>query len=133
MPRNITDAGVKVTFALPNAANTVNSNIIDLGSVTPYPVTENLLVRLSGTQSTGANSKNINYTFQHSADTNVSNFTNIAELATKVVAGNAANFPAFTHNVALPPAVKQYIRVIATGEANGGNAADGTGTLQVLL
>lgn len=132
MPRNIADAGLKVTFTLPNAANTVNSNYIDLGSTTPYPVTENILVRLSGTVATAANSKNINYTFQHSADTNVSNFTNIGALATKVVAGNSANAPAFTHNVALPPDTKRYLRVIATGEANGGNSADGTGTLQIL-
>lgn len=133
MPRNIVDAGAKVTFALPNAANTVNSNIIDLGSTTPYPVTENLIVRLSGTVATAANSKNINYTVQDCADTNVSNFANIGALATKVVAGNAANAPAFTHDFALPPSVKRYIRVIATGEANGGNSADGTGTLQLLF
>lgn len=131
MPRNIADADLKVTFALPNAANTVNSNAIDLGSTTPYPVTENILVRLSGSLATAANSKNINYVFQHSAEA-AANFTNIVALAVKVVAGNATNAPAFTRNVALPPDTKRYLRVSATGEANGGNSADGTGTLQIL-
>ncbi len=129
--REIQDAGLKVTFALPNAANTVNSNAIDLGSTTPYPVTENIQVRLSATVATAANSKNINYVLQHSAEA-AANFTNIGALAVKVVAGNATNAPAFTHNVALPPDTKRYLRVSATGEANGGNSADGTGTLQIL-
>ena len=130
--REIQDAGLKVTFALPNAGNTVNSNAIDLGNTTPYPVTEKIQVRLSGSVATAANSKNINYVIQHSAEA-AANFTNIASLAVKVVAGNAANAPAFTHNVALPPDTKRYLRVSATGEANGGNSADGTGTLQLLF
>lgn len=129
--REIKDAGLKVTFALPNAANTVNSNAIDLGSTTPYPITEVIQVRLSATVATGANSLNINYVIQHSAEA-AANFTNIAELAVKVVAGNATNHPVFSHNVALPPSTKRYLRVSAKGEANGGNAADGTGTLEVL-
>ena len=125
------DAGLKVTFTLPNAANTVNSNAIDLGNTSPYPVVESIQVRLSGTVATAANSKNINYVIQHSAEA-AANFTNIAELAVKVVAGNSANAPAFSHNIALPPSTKRYLRVSATGEANGGNSADGTGTLEVL-
>lgn len=129
--REIKDAALKVTFALPNAANTVNSNAIDLGAAVPFPVTGEVTVRLSGSLATAANSKNINYTIQHSAEA-AANFAAIGSLAVKVVAGNASNAPAFTHNVALPPDTKRYLRVSATGEANGGNSADGTGTLEVL-
>jgi hypothetical protein len=117
--------------ALPNAANTINTNVIDLGTATPFPTTGRFTAQIVTTQSTGANSKNINVTIADSADN--SSFTNIAVIGTKVVAGNAANFPASTTNFSLPPSTRRYIRVTATGEANGGNAADGTVTLKLLF
>jgi hypothetical protein len=131
--RRLQDTQLAVSVALPNAANTVATNIIDLGSVTPYPATEHVVVQITTSLATGANNKNINVALQHSDDTNVSNFANIPELAPKVIAGNTANFPATTVNVALPPGAKRYIRATALGEANGGNSADGTLTVKLLF
>lgn len=133
MSNEIQDQQLQKTVALPNAANTVNTAGIDLGA-TPYPAaTKAVEVRLSSGQSTGANSKNINTVLQDSADNTT--FANIAGLGAplQVIAGNAANFPAASINVALPPVTRRYIRASATGEANGGNAADGSLTLKVLL
>lgn len=127
----IKDLTLQANIALPNAANTVNTNGIDLGA-TPYPAaTKKIEVQILTTQSTGANSKNINVTLQDSADN--STFAAIPELAAKVIAGNAANFPAASDVYALPPTVRRYIRASALGEANGGNASDGTLTIALLF
>jgi hypothetical protein len=132
MPRLIKDAhsSLVANIALPNAANTVNTGAIDLGSNAPYPLNEKISVALITTQSTGANSKNINIRLQDSNESNA-NFTNIAVLAATVVAGNAANFPASTTNIPLPASVKRYIRASATGEANGGDSSDGVVSVQL--
>jgi hypothetical protein len=118
---------------LPNAANTVNTSVIDLQTPNtgPFPTTGRFGVQIATTLSTGANSKNINCTIADSAD-NIT-FTNIAACPVEVIAGNAANFPASTFNVSLPPSTRRYIRVTATGEANGGNASDGTITGKLLF
>lgn len=132
--RRILDANYIVTRALPNAT-TVNSNTIDLVQAVPYPVTERVIVSLSTTAATGANNKNINISLQDSADTNTSNFTNISELAVPLIqltdANNAGYSASGEYQVLLPPAVKRYIRCTLVGEANGGNAADGTLTLEL--
>lgn len=129
--RALIDATFVASVALPNAANTVNTSGFDLVQATPYPVTERFLVQVATTQSTGANTKNINVTIQDSAD-NIT-FAAIATLGATVIAGNAANFPAATANYALPPGTRRYVRASALGEANGGNAADGTLTCQFLF
>jgi hypothetical protein len=126
------DALKKVTVALPNAGNTANSNAIDLEQVAPYAVTKQFYVALSSGLATGANNKNITVVLQHS-DEAAANFTNITELATKVITANTANYPAMTHDVALPPSTKRYIRASATGEANGGNAADASLTVELVF
>lgn len=133
--RTFRDALLEQSAALPNAANTVNSNSLDLGSVTPFPVMEKIQVKLSTTVGTGANNKNINLVLQHSAEPNA-NFTNIAELAKPiltVVDDNGGGYPAGEALVYLPPGAKRYIRASATGEANGGDASDGTFTFELLL
>lgn len=132
MPRQIQDAStqVKVTIALPNAANTVNTSVIDLGNNSPFSVTESIGVQISTGLATGANSKNINVALADSNESNA-NFTNIAVIATEVVAGNATKYPASSINIALPPTVKRYIRGTATGEANGGDASDANLTVQL--
>lgn len=129
--RSITDLALQVTRALPNAANTVNSNSIDLGAVTPFPVTEELVLRLSTSLSTGANNKNIVMVLQDSADN--STFANIATLATKTITANTANFAASETNYTLPQHTRRYVRVSATGEENGGNASDGNITVKLML
>lgn len=130
----IQDLQLQSNIALPNAANTVNTNYVDLGA-TPYPAaTRAVEVRITGAQSTGANSKNINVVLQESNESNA-NWANMVGIAAplQVNLGNAANYPAFTKNVALPPSCKRYIRASATGEANGGDASDGQLRIKVLL
>jgi hypothetical protein len=136
-PRNIQDASsqVKVSVALPNAANTTSTNVIDLGANQSFPLSETIGVKLSNTVSTGANSKNINFVLQHSNESNA-NFVNIPTLGApiKVLAGNASAFPASAAtNITLPPGVNRYIKGSATGEANGGDAGDGTFTVQLVF
>lgn len=121
------------SVALPNAANTVNTGVIDLGNNAPFPITEKVTVRVSTGLGTGANSKNINITLADSNESNA-NFTNIASVGVIVNAGNAANTaPAGSTNFALPPSTKRYIRATATGEANGGNSSDANLTVQLLF
>lgn len=134
MPRLITDnsSDLVKSVALPNAANTVNTNAIDLGATVPFPLNESIGVKVSTGLATGANSKNINVFLQHSAEA-AANFTNIPTLGVVAIAGNASNFPASVTNFSLPPGVKRYIRASALGEANGGNAADANLTLSLVF
>ena len=131
--RRLKDADLSVNVALPNAGNTVTTNAIDLGSNTPFPVGDRLTVKLSTSAATGANNKNITARLQHSNEANA-NFTNISELGSLTVTdNNGAGYPAGSLQVALPPATKRYVRGIATGEAAGGNAADGALTVELLF
>ena len=53
---------------------------------------------------------------------------------TVTVAGNAANHPASEREVVLQPNFdKTYLFASATGEANGGNAADGTFGIEIII
>lgn len=132
--RGLKDVNYIKNVAMPNAANTVNTNAMDLLQAVPYSTTQYVVLQVTTTQATGANSKNINFVVQDSADN--SSFANIATLRTPtVIAGNATAYPATTVNFALPPftGTRRYIRVSATGEANGGDASDGTLTAQLLF
>lgn len=121
-----------VTAAMPFAANTVNTNTIDLGQQGVRPFTQQFRVRLSNTVATGANSKNINYTLYGSNEANGANA--VLQPGTYTVAGNAANHAASNREISLPPYMdKSYIFACALGEANGGNAGDGTFTLEVII
>jgi len=127
--RNIADLDLSVNVALPNAANTVNTNGIDLGAVTPFPLTENFQVRVSTTAGTGANDKNVTIVLQDSADN--STFANIATTGATVINEGSSAYAATTAIYSLPAVTRRYIRGSATGEANGGNAADGTLTVSL--
>lgn len=132
--RNLKDATLAVTAALPNAGNTVNSNGIDLGSTAPYPVTEKFTVKISTTAANGSNSKNINIRIMDSADNTT--FANVATIGNPVlrVTDNAnAGFPAGAATIQLPPGIQRYIRATALGEANGGDASAGTFSLELLF
>lgn len=120
------------TAAMPNAANTVNTNTIALPQQAKRPFNTSFRVRLYNTQATGANSKNINYTLFGSNEANGAN--GVAAQGAFVVAGNAANHPASNREVVLPPNFdKLYIHASATGEVNGGNAADGTFGIEIIM
>lgn len=130
--RGLKDALLTVNTALPNAGNTVNTNGIDLGSATPYPVTESFTAKVSTSAATGANNKNITVSIQDSADNTT--FANVAGLGTLVVTDdNGGGYSADSLEVQLPPGTRRYLRASATGEANGGNAADGTLTVELLF
>lgn len=140
--RNVKDTNFIVTTALPNAANTVNTNGIDFwaggnppsGSV-PYATTQyvNAFVGITAAGN-GANNKNINVVLQDSADN--SNWTNLFQPGNVIFQKADANGGGFlVSNTILqfPPSVRRYVRAQATGEANGGNAANGTLTFQLLF
>ena len=127
------DALLQGSGALPNAANTVNANVIDLGATTPFPTTQKFQVRVVTTSGVGANSKNINIRLQESAESNA-NFTNIAELAnplTRITEGSSVYAATDGEKVTLPSSAKRYIRAVAVGEANGGDASNGTFTCEI--
>ena len=127
--RRISDADTTKSGTLPNAANTTSTNYIDLGAATPFPVTEGISVKVSIGTANGANSKNINIRLQDCADTNASNFANIALLANPVLRSTdnaGAGHSASNVVVQLPPNVKRYLRATALGEANGGDSSNGT-------
>jgi len=129
--RLLQDATLRKAAALPNAANTTTTASIDLGPQ-PYNATEDLVVRIDTIQATGANSKNITITVQDS-DEPAASFAAVAGLGPLVIAGNTTAYPATVRkSIKLPTTTKRYIRISATGEANGGDAGDGTMTLSVV-
>lgn len=131
--RNFKDANLKQSVALPNAANTANTNSIDLGTAEGFPLNEKMGVRISTTAATGANDKNITIVLQASNEA-AANFTNVTEVASVVINEGSSAYAATNRDVSLPPGfAKRYIRASATGEANGGNAADGTLTIELLF
>ena len=125
------DAALSGTIALPNAANTACTTVIDMEAATPFVASRTCIARITTTLATGANSLNINVVYQDSAD-NIT-FANIPELSVLTIAGNATKYPANTRNVILPPSTRRYLRAAATGEANGGNSSDGTLTIDLLF
>ncbi len=132
--REIQDLSLQQSAALPNAANTVNGGSLDLGQTTPFPVTEQLSVRIETSTAAGANNKNINIRLQDSPDNG--NWTNLALLANpvlRVTDANGAGYAAANVVVALPPGIKRYLRGVALGEANGGDASDGTFKVSLLF
>ena len=130
--RRIKDASLTKSVALPNAANVANTNSVDLGKTLPFPIGQAFHVKLSTSTANGANNKNITVKLQDSADN--STFANIAALgALTVTDNNAGGYPAGSLTVALPPSARRYIRAQATGEANGGNASNGTLTVDLLF
>jgi hypothetical protein len=128
------DENYIVSVALPNAANTVNTSGMDLIQAAPYPTTNRVDVNFVLVGGNGANNKNINVVWQQSNDNG--NWTNVNYRTAplfQVVDNNGAGQN--NANVILSFDVNgwRYIRAQATGEANGGNAANGTLTLQLLF
>lgn len=132
--RRLRDAVLIVSGALPNAAATVNTNGVDLGSATPYPLTEACTVKILTTAGNGANNKNINIRIMDSADNG--NWTNVAVIANpvlRVTDNNGAGYAASNVTISLPPTIQRYVKATALGEANGGDASNGTFTLELLF
>jgi hypothetical protein len=123
------DVSLTKTAAMPNAANTVNTAVITLAQSAVRPSTSQYRLVLRNTVATGANSKNVTYTVYGSNEANGANA--VAQQA-YVVAGNGTAHPVSSRELYLAPeAGVSYIFASATGEANGGDAGDGTFTLEV--
>lgn len=133
--RQLLDQNFIVTAAMPNAANTVNTSGLDLVQATPYPTTDRVDVQiLCNGLGVGANNKNVNFRLQDSADNG--NWTNVAIFANPIlqtVDNNNTFFNPVNVIFKLGPASQRYIRAVALGEANGGNASAGTFSLQLLF
>jgi hypothetical protein len=130
--RRLLDASLKKTVALPTGAATANTNSVDLGQATPFPITEAFHVKISTSVAAGANNKNITVRVQDSADNET--FANIAAVgALTVTDANGAGFPAGSLIVSLPPSTKRYVRAQATSEANGGASNNGALTVDFLF
>lgn len=126
------DSTLIQTAAMPNAGNTVNTNCATMPQQVKRPFNTAFRVRLYNTQATGANSKNINYSLYGSNESNGGNAVIVP--GSFVVAGNAANHPASNREIVVPPNFdKLYLFGSATGEANGGNAADGTFGIEIII
>lgn len=124
------DTALLKSVALPNAANTANTNTIALPQQAVSPYTTQFRVLLENALATGANSKNITYSVY---GTNESNGANATQLRSFVVAGNATKHPVSSREVYLDPeADVSYIFGSATGEANGGDASDGTLSISIV-
>ena len=110
--RNIGDASVAVTKALPTAAGTVNSGSIDLRAGLLGEATRVTLdvPTLSGVLTS---THTITYTVQDSADN--SSFATLAGCDTKVYTGTDA--AAVAKEWRLPPTTRRYIRVSALAGA----------------
>lgn len=122
------------TAALPNAANNTATALITLPQQAVRPHTAEFRVRLRNTIATGANSKNITYKLFGTNGTNESNGGNATLIDSWVVAGNAANHAVSSRDLYLPPELdKASIYATAGGEANGGDAGDGTMYLEIIV
>jgi hypothetical protein len=132
--RQLIDQLYVVAASLPNAANTVYTSGLDLLSATPYPTTDRVDVNIISAPGLGNNNKNINYFLQDSSDNG--NWTNVAYLAAplfQVLDNGNTNTNAANVVIKLMPGGRRYIRVGATGEANGGPGTNGLTTLQLLF
>lgn len=132
--RALLDQNYIASAALPNAANTVNTSGLDLVQATPYPTTDRIDVQIVTTGGNGANSKNINFRLMGSTDN--SSFTNIATFANpllQTVDNSGAGYNNANIIVKLPPSCPRYIRATALGEANGGDASNGSFVVQLLF
>jgi hypothetical protein len=132
MTRKLQDALLTVSKAMANADAVVNTDPLDLGSVTPFPVTESIAAKIATTAATGVNTKIITIKVQHS-DESDDNFTDVAELASLNITAATNAYAATERTVPLPPSIKRYVRLTQTGEDGGGNASNGTVSLTLLF
>lgn len=128
------DSTLQPTAAMPNAGNTVATALITFPQQAKRPYPTDFRVRLFNNQAVGANSKNITYSLYGTNGTNEANGGNAVLVDSWVVAGNAANHPASSRELVLPPNLdKASIYATATGEANGGDASASTFGVEIIV
>ncbi len=139
--RAVRDINFIANVAMPNAANTVNTNALDMVQAVPYSTTQYVQAQILTTSANAANNKNINVVLQQTTANsdntpNSAAWANVPTLAAPLLTvtdNNGAGVPAGSVTVMLPPNVARFIRAQATGEANGGSAVNGTLTCQLLF
>ncbi len=127
--RRFKDAALTRTVTLPNAAETKTTASVDLQAANPHPVTERIALKVTTTAATGVTDKLIVVSLQDSADN--SSFAPIAGTGTLTLEAAANAYPAGSLSVSLPAGTRRYIRAAALGESGGGNASNGTLTLEL--
>ena len=122
MPRDLIDAQLQVTKALPNGAATASTDGIDLGitSNSDFQAAVELKIEAPALDSTALpNTKTMKYSVYHDS---ASDFSGEALLAGDVVVQTGAGGTgddAATGRLPLPTNVSRYIRVKAVGSASG--------------
>jgi len=131
--RNLKDALLTVTAALPNGAANTSTPGIDLGHSTRgdfvAPV-EFLLSIPALTTSEQPDSKVLTYTVETDTDSNFGSPTVAMTLGTQTGAGGAGA-AAVEFRFTLPTTTERYVRTKATGSASG-NSSTKSMTLEVL-
>lgn len=134
--RAIQDALLQGTANMNVAGGTTSTNVVDLGSATPYSASERMLVQIVTTLGTNAaNNKNVNICLQHSDVNTAANFVNVniaTQPAVLIIPEVSAQYAATTLNIAMPPTIKRYLRAKINVEASGGSPTDSLVTLKVL-
>lgn len=130
-PRNIRDAALELTKALPNGAAATSTDPFDMehGSRGRPPHNVELVLEapvLNTTQQPDA--KTLIYTVEHS-DASGSGYTTLASILTQTGAGGAGAAAAEAR-YRLPDTCKRYVRVTATGSASGNSS---TASMTVYL
>ena len=130
--RNISDAALQKTKALPAAAASNNTDSIDLGQTIGGTIEALEVVLECPAVPDLVDAKTITYTLKDSADG--STFTAIAGLATVVQTGaSSAGAAAAELRVRLPAATRRYIRAEAAVLTGGGDNTAKSYTLSVLV
>lgn len=132
MPRNIRDALLKTTKALPAQNANNNHDAIDLGAASPGASVERVEVLLTVPDLDDlADGQTATFTFQDSADG--ASFAAIPELETKVFTGaGGAGAAGGTRRVRLPSSVRRYIRVNQAMSATAGDNTAVETTVELL-
>ena len=120
MLRNIKDANLIKTLALPAAGATAYTASVDLAVTSPGEAVRAFDVQVTvDATTTLVNTKTCTITLQDSADN--SSFADITGTGTMVVTGTSGNVSALTSfQVTLPVGVRRYIRASATIPGDGG-------------
>lgn len=154
--RRLKDYNYIANVAGPAAGANANTAALDLiqpqwqsgqtapvsGPTGPYAITERLWINVQVTAGGAtANNKNLNIQLQHTGAlangaVDSGNYANIPQLANPLLKGvdnNGGGVTANSVNLFLPPDVKRFVRAQGTLEANGGNAANATISLQAWV
>lgn len=128
MIRDIRDADLIVSTALPAQNTNANSLAIAIGSSFPEGAQVEIAVPATPSLASG---QTLTFTLQDSADG--SSYAAIPELATLVVTGGGGGGAAATRTVQLPPNARKFLRANCAAGATAGNNTAVSYTLSLLF